>query len=121
MRIISGILKGRRLYPPQNSSIRPTTDRAKENLFNSLNFKINWRHSHVLDLCSGTGNVAFEFYSRGCPVVYSIEKNQRCIDYQKKLVADWNVEGMHIIKAEAIQYVASATQRFQHVVKQSNQ
>ena len=112
MRIISGILKGRRFSAPQNVDLRPTTDRAKENLFNSLAFKIDWTNSQILDLFSGTGNIAFEFYSRGCPMVYSIDKDQKCIDYQKKVSKDWNIKGMHFMKAEAIQFIQSATQRF---------
>lgn len=115
MRIISGKLKGRRLTLPKKVKLRPTTDRAKENLFNALNFNVDWRESKVLDLFSGTGNIAFEFHSRGCPLVYSVDKNDRCIEYQKKLATDWKVEKMHFVRASASQFIASSIQRF-HIV-----
>ncbi len=112
MRIISGRLKGRKFPDLYTSHVRPTTDRAKENLFNALNFKIDWRQTQTLDLFSGSGNMAFEFYSRGCPVVVSVDQQQKCVDYQKRLAEKWNVSDMTFIKAKANQYLNSATQRF---------
>ena len=112
MRIIAGKLKGRRFSVPQSIHLRPTTDRSKENLFNSLHFKIDWENTTVLDLYSGTGNIAFEFHSRGCPYVHSVDKNQKYIDYQKKLAVNWTIEGMYFTKANAIQFIRSVTQRF---------
>ena len=65
MRIIGGILKGKQLIAPKNLPVRPTTDFAKEGLFNILNNKIDFDEITVLDLFTGTGNMAFEFASRG--------------------------------------------------------
>jgi 16S rRNA (guanine966-N2)-methyltransferase len=74
MRVISGILKGHRINPPQGLDLRPTTDFAKEALFNILEQNCNWPECEVLDLFSGTGNISFEFSSRGCKSVTAVEK-----------------------------------------------
>ena len=64
MRIISGKYKGRRIFPPKNLPVRPTTDMSKEALFNVLNNHFSFEGLKVLDLFSGTGNISFEFASR---------------------------------------------------------
>ena len=61
MRIISGLHKGRKIIAPKNLSARPTTDVAKEGLFNILTHRIDIAETTVLDLFSGTGNISFEF------------------------------------------------------------
>ena len=66
MRIISGSHKGRRILAPKKLPVRPTTDRSKEGLFNILQHRLNFKSLHVLDLFSGTGNISYEFASRGC-------------------------------------------------------
>ena len=65
MRIIGGLLKGLRLNPPKNLPVRPTTDLAKEALFNILQNQLTFDGLRVLDLFSGTGNISLEFASRG--------------------------------------------------------
>ena len=75
MRIISGKYKSRRIPVPANLQARPTTDFARESLFNVLNNSVDWEETTVLDLFSGTGSVALEFVSRGCPFVVNVEAN----------------------------------------------
>ena len=75
MRIVSGFLKGRRFSPPSSFKARPTTDQARESLFNILNNLIDFEEQVVLDLFSGTGAMSYEFASRGCKSVTAIEKN----------------------------------------------
>jgi len=75
MRIVSGSLKGRRFSPPSNFKARPTTDFAKENIFNVLNNMIDFEDVSVLDLFSGTGSISLEFASRGCSRIVSVEKS----------------------------------------------
>ena len=81
MRIISGKLKGRRLKAPKNLPVRPTTDLAKESLFNILNNTYYFDAISVIDLFSGTGNISYEFASRGTKKVYAIDANYNCIKY----------------------------------------
>jgi len=79
MRIISGKYKGRRITAPKNLPVRPTTDLAKESLFNILNNHYYFDSISVVDLFSGTGNIAFEFASRGTSKIHS-----HFIDYGAK-------------------------------------
>jgi 16S rRNA (guanine(966)-N(2))-methyltransferase RsmD len=81
MRIISGKLKGRRLRAPKNLPVRPTTDMAKEALFNILNNLYYFDSISVIDLFAGTGNISYEFASRGTKSVYSIDVDYGCIKY----------------------------------------
>ena len=79
MRIISGSKRGQKIIYPKNSNIRPTTDFAKEALFNILNNNYQFSKINVLDLFAGSGNISFEFASRGC-------KNITCIDINKSII-----------------------------------
>lgn len=81
MRIISGKLKARRLNAPKNLPVRPTTDMAKEALFNILNNVYYFDSITVIDLFSGTGNISYEFASRGTKSIYAIDTNFNCIKY----------------------------------------
>lgn len=81
MRIISGKLKGRRLKAPKNLPVRPTTDMAKESLFNIINNLYYFDSIEVIDLFAGTGNISYEFASRGTTKIYAIDANFNCIKY----------------------------------------
>jgi 16S rRNA (guanine(966)-N(2))-methyltransferase RsmD len=81
MRIISGKHKSRRLSAPKNLPVRPTTDMAKESLFNILNNSYFFDSITVLDLFAGTGNISYEFASRGTKNVYAIDAHFGCIKY----------------------------------------
>lgn len=81
MRIISGKHKGRRLSAPKNLPVRPTTDMAKESLFNILNNHYYLDSISVIDLFAGTGNISFEFASRGTKEVYAIDAHFACTKY----------------------------------------
>ena len=81
MRIISGKYKGRKLTAPKNLPVRPTTDMAKESLFNILNNHFYFDAVSVMDLFSGTGNISFEFASRGTKEIYSVDQHFACVKY----------------------------------------
>jgi 16S rRNA (guanine966-N2)-methyltransferase len=81
MRIISGKHKGKRLTAPKNLPVRPTTDMAKESLFNIINNHYYFENLDVIDLFSGTGNISFEFASRGAQNIYSIDNFFGCVKY----------------------------------------
>ncbi|MCF8714637.1 RsmD family RNA methyltransferase [Joostella atrarenae] len=85
MRIISGKYKGKRLMAPQKLPVRPTTDFAKEALFNILNNVYYFDEISVLDLFSGTGNISFEFASRGVPTITSVDAHAGCVQYIGKI------------------------------------
>ena len=73
MRIICGSRRGKKITAPENLPVRPTTDFAKESIFNILNNYFNFDAVHVLDLCAGTGNISYEFASRGALSVTAID------------------------------------------------
>lgn len=81
MRIISGEFKGRRLTAPKKLPVRPTTDMAKEALFNIINNTYYFDDISVLDLFSGTGNISYEFASRGTQDVTAVDENFGCIKF----------------------------------------
>ena len=90
MRIISGTYKGRRLTAPKKLPVRPTTDMAKEALFNILNNRYYFDEIKVIDLFSGTGNISFEFASRGTKNITSVDAHFGCVKYINSVVKDFD-------------------------------
>lgn len=90
MRIISGKFKGRRIFPPKNLPVRPTTDMSKEALFNVLNNHYNFEGLKILDLFSGTGNISYEFASRGSDNITSVDGDFGCIKFIKQITAEYD-------------------------------
>ena len=84
MRIISGTHKGRPIVTPANLPVRPTTDLAKESLFNILNNSFDFEDLEVLDLFSGTGSISYEFASRGAKRIVVVDSNYRCVEFIRK-------------------------------------
>ncbi|MEI7726722.1 MAG: RsmD family RNA methyltransferase [Bacteroidota bacterium] len=105
MRIVSGKYRGRRLVPPVNLPVRPTTDFAKEGLFNVLNNMVDFESLHVLDLFSGTGSIAFEFLSRGAIEVTAIDSNHRCIEFIKKTAETFGADNIKAVKSNSFVFI----------------
>ena len=84
MRIISGTHKGRKISAPKNLPVRPTTDRAKEGLFSALSHRVNFIEISVLDLFSGTGNLSYEFSSRGTTRVDAVDVHRGACQFISK-------------------------------------
>lgn len=99
MRIIGGKYKGRRIDPPSDFKARPTTDFAREGLFNILNNRVDFESITVLDLFSGTGSISYEFASRGATAIHLVEKDKRHITGIRKIIRDMeldNIKAIHI-------------------------
>lgn len=111
MRIISGTHKGRRLIAPKNLPVRPTTDFAKEALFNILRSRIYFDEISVLDLFAGTGNISFEFASRGVPQITSVDLDQGCTQYIIKIAEEFSFP-ITAIKSDAIKYLENSSEKF---------
>jgi 16S rRNA (guanine(966)-N(2))-methyltransferase RsmD len=90
MRIISGKYKGRRIFPPKGLPVRPTTDMSKEALFNVLNNHFNFDGLKILDLFAGTGNISFEFASRGCTPITSVDADFGCVKFIKQIASEYD-------------------------------
>lgn len=112
MRIISGKYKGRIISPPKKFKARPTTDRARESLFNILNNYYDYSELRILDLFSGTGSIGFEFISREALYVEMIEKNYIHFQHLQKIKHLLEIENLRIIKADFFQYIKKSHQAF---------
>jgi 16S rRNA (guanine(966)-N(2))-methyltransferase RsmD len=109
MRIITGKYGRRRFQLPASFDARPTTDFAKENLFNVLENLVEWDGLDALDLFSGTGNMAFEMLSRGCRSVTAVELNYKHILFIEKVAKELHVNELKIIRGDVLRYLSSAT------------
>ncbi len=105
MRIISGQFKGRPINPPKNLPVRPTTDFAKEALFNILANRVDMEELVVLDLFSGTGSIAYEFISRGCKSVICADINYNCVAFINKMFAELKADNAKAFKANAFSFL----------------
>lgn len=90
MRIISGTHKSKRINAPKNLPVRPTTDMAKESLFNILNNHYYFDAITVLDLFAGTGNISYEFASRGSSTIYAVDGHYGCIKFINQTAKELN-------------------------------
>lgn len=111
MRIISGLYKGKRLTAPKTLPVRPTTDFAKEGLFNILNNRLHFSETSLLDLFSGTGNISFEFGSRGCPQITAVDSHHGCIKYISQISDDLNFN-IKTVKADCFKFLSSSRASF---------
>jgi len=105
LRIIGGKYRGRRIDPPQGFKARPTTDFAREGLFNILENRINFEEARVLDLFAGTGSISYEFSSRGAKEVHLVEQNLKHISGIKRIIRDLGLENIRPIHIEVRTYL----------------
>ena len=112
MRIVSGKYKGRAINPPKNLRARPTTDFAKENLFNVLGNLVDFDECDVLDLFAGTGSISYEFASRGARSVTAVEINAVHYNFIKQTAAQLGIENLYPVKANVFLYLKSCAKQF---------
>lgn len=105
-------MRGRRLNPPANLPVRPTTDMARESLFNILNNYVDYEECTVMDLFAGTGAVSLEFVSRGVKSVTSIEINNQCTEFIKSAARQMGVENIHVVRADVFDLLKRAYKKF---------
>ena len=112
MRIIGGKFKGRRINPPSDFKARPTTDFAREGLFNILNNRVDFESINVLDLFSGTGSMSYEFASRGASSVHLVEKDIRHILGIKKIIRELDLENVKPIHIDVKAYLKTCSVKY---------
>jgi len=112
LRIIGGRYRGRRINPPSNFKARPTTDFAREGLFNILNNRIDFESVIVLDLFSGTGSISYEFASRGAEAVHLVEKDMRHISGIKKILKELDLENVKPIHIDVRAYLKTCSVKY---------
>jgi len=110
MRIISGLYKGRRITAPKKLPVRPTTDMAKEALFNILNNQYYFDAISVLDLFSGTGNISYEFASRGTEKITAVDGNFGCIKFINETAEAFEMS-ISTIKSDVFKFLEKLKQK----------
>ena len=116
MRIISGIHGGRRISPPGNMPhTRPTTDIAKEGLFNILQNNLDIESLTTLDLFGGTGCISYELASRGVSDLTIVEKDDKMYAFIKKTAADLHLENFKLLKSDVFRYIDNCTTQFDFI------
>src|SRR6187549_1859366 len=116
MRIISGKWGGRRISPPTNMPhTRPTTDIAKEGLFNILQNRMDFEGIKTLDLFGGTGCISYELASRGAADLTIVEKDNTMHDFIKKTSTEFKIENFKLIKSDVFKYIDTCTEQYDFI------
>ncbi|WP_100615719.1 RsmD family RNA methyltransferase [Confluentibacter citreus] len=111
MRIISGLYKSRKIVAPKNLPVRPTTDMAKEGLFNILNNHFYFDEVSVLDLFAGTGNISYEFASRGTKNIIAVDQELSCIKFINQTSEGFKMP-IKTIKSDVFKFLEKASLKF---------
>ena len=114
MRIISGKHKGIRISAPKKLPVRPTTDMAKEALFNIVNNNYYVDEIAVLDLFSGIGSISLEFASRGCEDITSVDMHYGCVKFLQDTVDKMDLN-IHVIKSDVYKFLKNQTKKY-HII-----
>ena len=112
MRIIGGKYKGRRINPPSNFRARPTTDFAREGLFNILANRVDFEDISVLDLFAGTGSISYEFASRGVRIVHSVEIDRVHISGITKIIREIGMDNIRPLHVDMKAYLKACTLKY---------
>ncbi len=117
MRIIGGKLKGRRFEPPaSNWPTRPTTDFAREGLFNILAHRLDFASVKMLDLFGGTGSHCYEFISRGCTDATYVDKFPACVRFVRQMAAQLGIEPyLKIYQMDVFRFLAYTAEQYDYV------
>ena len=116
MRIISGNLGGRRINPPANMPhTRPTTDIAKEGLFNILQNRMSFDGITTLDLFGGTGSISYELASRGAANLTVVERDAAMYQFIKKNVAALQIENCQVMMMDVFQFINHCTLKYDFI------
>lgn len=112
MRIIAGKYGRRRFDVPTNITARPTTDFARENIFNVLSGMVDFDGARALDLFAGTGAVSFELLSRGCASVTAVEKAQTQYRFIQRVAQTLGDTNLHVVRTDALRFIDTAATAF---------
>lgn len=116
MRIISGEYGGRRLNPPSKMPYtRPTTDIAKEGLFNIVENNLDIHSLKTLDLFGGTGSISYELASRGAKELTIVEKDSAMYEFIKKTAIDLRLENFNVAKSDVFRFIANCAEKFDFI------
>lgn len=112
MRIVGGKFKGKRINAPIFDELRPTTDFAKEALFNILNNKIDFENISMLDLFSGTGSISYEAVSRGCTNITCVEYHPKKCLFIRQTLKELNIENPNVICKDVFKFLSNCPNKY---------
>lgn len=116
MRIISGIHRGRKIHPPAKMPYtRPTTDIAKEGLFNIIQNNLDIEDLKVLDLFGGTGSISYELASRGAVDITIVEKDPKMYEFIKKTSGELDFTNFKVVKSEVFKFIETTTGKYNFI------
>jgi 16S rRNA (guanine(966)-N(2))-methyltransferase RsmD len=109
VRIISGRFRGKVIHAPAQLPVRPTTDYAKTGLFNILQHRFDLSAVSVLDLFCGTGNIGYEFVSRGCRSLTCVDADSRCVRFVRDTLRELDAGESRVLRSDVLRFLAAAT------------
>ncbi|MFM2375702.1 MAG: hypothetical protein RLZZ165_799 [Bacteroidota bacterium] len=112
MRIISGKYRGRLIQPPKGLPVRPTTDQAKEALFNILSHRLDFESISVLDAFAGTGSMSYEFLSRGVRALVAVDADAKCVQYIQGQFRELGGHGARVVRQTVERYLQGPAEVF---------
>lgn len=115
MRIVTGLYKGRHFDVPRTFKARPTTDFAKENIFNVMMGYIDFDGTAALDLFAGTGSISLELLSRGCSEVVSVEMDRDHARFIGQCIDKIGAQGHTLIKGDVFRFLKSCKKQFDFI------
>ncbi|MEE6186600.1 Ribosomal RNA small subunit methyltransferase D [Mycovorax composti] len=116
MRIIAGSLGGRKINPPAKMPYtRPTTDVAKEGLFNTLQHRIDFDGIKTLDLFGGTGSISYELASRGAGDLTIVEKDNQMFNFIKKTAGELKIQNIRFVKMDVFKFLQNHTEQYDFI------
>jgi len=112
LRIISGKYRGKNIIPGKHFNARPTTDYAKEALFNILRNRIDFEKLKVLDLFSGTGSISYEFISMGAQEIMAVEINRKYTEFIEKTASDLDFENLIVLQDDVLKFIPACKNKY---------
>src|ERR1700738_203427 len=113
MRIIGGEMGGRKIHPPSKMPFtRPTTDIAKEGLFNILENNLDISQLRTLDLFGGTGSISYELASRGAQDLTIVEKDQSMYDFIQKTISELKIASLKAVRSDVFRFIENSKQKY---------
>lgn len=115
MRIISGTHGGRKFHPPTKIPARPTTDIAKEGLFNTLQNNVDFEGIKTLDIFGGTGSISFELASRGASDLTLVEQDRKTINFIKKAISEFGFKNFKVVSSDVFKFLKNCKDQYDFI------
>jgi 16S rRNA (guanine966-N2)-methyltransferase len=112
VRIVGGAYRGRKIAVSKDFDSRPTTDFAREALFNIMSNHFDYEDCRVLDLFGGTGSISFEFVSRGCLEIDLVDSNIRSVQFISKVATELGMKGIHVVKMDVFRFIPICRKKY---------